>query len=104
MIGNYSGHYLQGRLFAKDRETLIDDFKYAIIMAKTRQRDTALQGVSANQEFLTIEVVCEEGIFTRQMYVELKEKKYMIEEIENETPVNEYNPDTLYFVKFRVKK
>ena len=104
MIGNYAGHYLDGKLYAKDRETFIDDFKYAIITAKTRQRESALQGVSANQEFITIEVVCGESIFLRQMYVELKGKKYMIEEIDSEAPINEYNPNSLYFVKFRVKR
>lgn len=103
MIGNYAGHYLNGKLYAKDQETFVDDFKYAIIVAQSRQRATAMQGFSANQEFQTIEVVTASGVFLRQMYVELRGEKYMIEEIENETPVNEYNPDTLYFVRIKVK-
>jgi len=103
MIGNYAGHYLNGKLYGKDRETFVTDFKYAIVVAKSRQRETAMQGFSSNQEFQTIEVVSASGIFLRQMYVEIRGEKYMIEEIENELPINEYNPETLYFVKIKVK-
>lgn len=101
---NYSGHYLRGELFAKDKTTAVMKFKYAIIRSKSRNRDTNLQGVSSNQTYFQIEVVAKAGVFQREMYVDLGRGKFMIENIVSEDPINALNPKSLYYVHMELKR
>ena len=102
---NFSGHYLNGKLYEKDKETFICNFRYALIKSKNRYRDTYLQGVSSNQVNLTIEIVTYGGVFQREMYVKLQNGvKYMIESIVSENPLNALNPKTKYFIQMELKE
>ena len=102
---NFSGHYLNGELYGKDKETFICKFCYALIKSKNRYRDTYLQGVSSNQVSLTIEIVANSGVFQREMYVKLQNGvKYAIESVISENPLNALNPKTKYFVQLELKE
>lgn len=102
---NFSGHYLNGELYGKDKETFICKFRYALIKSKNRYRDTYLQGVSSNQVNLTIEVVASSGIFHREMYVKLHNNvQYAIENIISENPLNALNPKTKYYIQMELKE
>jgi len=101
---NYSGHYLPGELFQKDKTTAVMKFKYAVIRSKSRNRDAYLQGVSSNQTAFQIEVVAKAGVFQREMYVDLSGRRYMIESIVSEDPINALNPKSLYYVHLELKR
>lgn len=102
---NYSGHYLHGELYGKDKEIFVCRFRYALIKSKNRYRDSYLQGISSNQVSLIVEIVSESGIFQREMYVKLQNGvKYMIESIVSENPINALNPKTKHFIQMELKE
>lgn len=99
----FSGHYLDGKLYAKDGETFICDFKYALVQSKSIRRITDVQGVGSNVAVFQIEVVAFAGVFKREYYTEVRGTKYMIENVLNEIPINALNQNSAYFVLLELK-
>jgi hypothetical protein len=101
---NHSGHYRAGKLYDKDKQTLISNFKYAIIGKKLKDRATDIQGVGALQSTVTIEIISRPRLFQREMYVQLDDGELYMIESTYEFPLNDWNSKSKYFVQAEVKR